>query len=63
VGAIANEADIPGRSIGAIEIYDGFSFVDVPSNQAEHILRALRQTTIRNHRVTASVAKPTRTER
>ncbi len=60
VGAIANEADIPGRSIGAIELYDGFSLVDVPSNQAQHILQALKKTTIRNHKVTASIAKPTK---
>ncbi len=58
VGAIANEADIPGRSIGAIELYDGFTLVDVPSNQAQHILRALKRTTIRNQKITASVARP-----
>jgi ATP-dependent RNA helicase DeaD len=58
VGAIANEADIPGRSIGAIELYDGFSFVDVPSNRSAQVLRALKQTTIRNQKVSASVAKP-----
>lgn len=58
VGAIANEADIPGRSIGAIEIYDRFSLVDVPSNHVERVLRALKQTTIRGQKITASIAKP-----
>ncbi len=58
VGAIANEADIPGRSIGAIELYDGFSFVDVPGNQTEHILSALKQTQIRGRKINASIAKP-----
>lgn len=58
VGAIANEADIPGRSIGAIEIYDRFSLVDVPGNHVERVLRALKQTTIRGQKITASIAKP-----
>lgn len=57
VGAIANEADIPGRSIGSIEIYDHFSLVDVPSNQAQHVLTALKSTRIRNHKITVMLAK------
>jgi ATP-dependent RNA helicase DeaD len=63
VGAIANEADIPGRSIGAIELYDHFSLVDVPSNKAEHVLRALKRTMIRNHKISPSIAKPERAGR
>jgi ATP-dependent RNA helicase DeaD len=58
VGAIANEADIPGRSIGAIELYDHFSFVDVPSRESEKVLRALKQTTIRNRKIAPSIARP-----
>jgi ATP-dependent RNA helicase DeaD len=58
VGAIANEADIPGRSIGAIEIYDYFTLVDVPSGDAKKVLRALKDTRIRNRRVTIDIAKP-----
>ncbi len=30
VGAIANEAQIPGKSIGVIEIKDTYSFVEIP---------------------------------
>jgi ATP-dependent RNA helicase DeaD len=59
VGAIANEADIPGRSIGAIEIYDRFSLVDIPSHQANKVLRALKETWIRNQKVMPSLTKPT----
>jgi ATP-dependent RNA helicase DeaD len=58
VGAIANEADIPGRSIGAIEIYDYFTLVDVPTGDAKKVLRALKDTRIRNRRVTVDIAKP-----
>jgi ATP-dependent RNA helicase DeaD len=60
VGAIANEAGIPGRAIGAIELFERFSFVEVPGQQAERVLRALKQTTIRGRKISPSVAKPRR---
>ncbi len=60
VGAIANEANIPGRLIGAIELLDRFSFVEVPANQAERVLRALKRTTIRGRKISPSIAKPRR---
>jgi len=60
VGAIANEAGIPGRSIGAIELFERFSFVEVPSNHSERVLRALKRTTIRGRKITPSLAKPRR---
>ncbi|HEX6289907.1 MAG TPA: DEAD/DEAH box helicase [Herpetosiphonaceae bacterium] len=60
VGAIANEAGIPGRSIGAIELFERFSFVEVPSNHAERVTRALKRTTIRGRKIAPSVAKPRR---
>ena len=47
VGAIANEAGIGGRAVGSIEISDAFSIVEVPEEAAEHIIRALRATTIK----------------
>ncbi|HYF24952.1 MAG TPA: DEAD/DEAH box helicase [Baekduia sp.] len=42
VGAICGESRLEGRDIGAIQITDGFSLVDVPENAAEHVIRALR---------------------
>jgi ATP-dependent RNA helicase DeaD len=60
VGAIANEASISGRAIGVIELFERFSFVEVPSNQSEQVLRALNRTTIRGRKIAASVAKPRR---
>jgi ATP-dependent RNA helicase DeaD len=55
VGAIANEAGIGGRSIGAIEIGDRFSTVEVPADRAEAIIRALRKTTIRGRSVAVRI--------
>ncbi|MFL5575690.1 MAG: DEAD/DEAH box helicase [Gemmatimonadaceae bacterium] len=52
VGAIANEAGIDSSAIGAIEIADRFSLVEVPDEIAEEIIGALRGTTIKGKRVT-----------
>jgi ATP-dependent RNA helicase DeaD len=60
VGAIANEAGLPGNSIGAIELYDHFSFVEVPENSTDRVLKALKRTNIRNHKVSPSIARPRR---
>ena len=60
VGAIANEAGIPGRAIGAIELFEHFALVEVPSNAAEKVLRALRHTTIRGRKIAPSIARPPR---
>jgi len=57
VGAIANEADLPGYAIGAIEIHGHYSTVDVPSKQVPHLLLALKNTSIRNHKINISIAK------
>jgi ATP-dependent RNA helicase DeaD len=53
VGAIANEAGIDSKDIGAIEITDRFSLVEVPDDAADDIIRALSGTTIRGKRVAA----------
>jgi ATP-dependent RNA helicase DeaD len=58
VGAIANEAGISGRDIGAIDIYDNFSFVEVPRQQAGQVMDALGRSGIRGRRVPVSVAVP-----
>jgi len=60
VGAIANEAGIPGRAIGAIELFERFALVEVPGNLTEKVLRALSRTTIRGRKITPSVARPQR---
>jgi ATP-dependent RNA helicase DeaD len=52
VGAIANEARISSKEIGAIEIADRFSLVEVPNASANAIIAALRGTTIRGKQPT-----------
>ncbi len=51
VGAIANEVGIDAGAIGAIQIADGYSTVEVPEEIAEDIITALRSTTIKGKRV------------
>jgi ATP-dependent RNA helicase DeaD len=51
VGAIANEAGLSGGDIGAIQIADGFSLVDVPADAADRVISALRGATIRGQKV------------
>jgi ATP-dependent RNA helicase DeaD len=51
VGAIANEAHIPSAAIGAIEIADRFSLVEVPADEAERVIKALRGTTLRGKKI------------
>jgi ATP-dependent RNA helicase DeaD len=60
VGAIANEANIPGRAIGAIELFEHFSFVEVPNNLFDRVMRSLKRTTIRGRKISPSIAKPRR---
>ena len=51
VGAITNEAGVPGSVIGAIRIDDGFSLVDVNAAVADQVVRALRDATIRGRKL------------
>ncbi|GII87505.1 DEAD-box ATP-dependent RNA helicase CshA [Sphaerisporangium siamense] len=52
VGAIANESRLSGRDIGAIEIADRFSLVEVPQQAADDVIASLRQSTIKGRKVT-----------
>jgi ATP-dependent RNA helicase DeaD len=58
VGAIANEANIPGRSIGSIDIFDSYSFVEVPGEDSQRIIDALSQSGIKGKYVNVEVARP-----
>ncbi|GAB3559136.1 DEAD/DEAH box helicase [Spirosoma fluminis] len=57
VGAIAGEANIPGSSIGSIDIFDKFTYVDVPKDMANVVLDAMEGNTIKGRRVNVEVAR------
>ena len=52
VGAIAGESYLSGRDIGAIEIADRFSLVEVPETAADDVVAALRQVSIKGRKTT-----------
>jgi ATP-dependent RNA helicase DeaD len=51
VGAITGEAGIQARSLGAIEIGDRSSYIEVPETLADDIIAAIKGTTIRGKKV------------
>jgi len=53
VGAIANETSLSGRDIGAIEITDNFSLVEIPESAMDEVVTALRGTRIKGNKVKA----------
>ena len=50
VGAITGEAGLAGRDVGAIEIGDRFSLVEVPTESVNKVIDALKGTTIKGKR-------------
>jgi ATP-dependent RNA helicase DeaD len=56
VGAIASEAGIPGRSIGAIDIRQKETYVDVKEMHVERVLRQTSRFTLRGQLVKLMVA-------
>ena len=52
VGAITGETRLGGREIGAIEIADRFSLVEVPETAVDEVVKALRTTTIKGRKAT-----------
>ncbi len=57
VSTVAIEADIPARDIGLINIYDKFSFVEVPEDVAEKVIGAMDRNYIKKYRVNVEPAK------
>lgn len=57
VGAIAGETGISGRTIGGIDIFDNFSFVDVPSKDAAHVIDVMNANTIKGKIVNIELSK------
>jgi ATP-dependent RNA helicase DeaD len=51
VGAFTNEAGISSRDLGAIEIADRFSLVEVPDAVADDVIAAMRRATLRGQKV------------
>lgn len=57
VGAIAGECGIPGKSIGDIDIYDDYTFLDVPKKYVKDILKGMKGKKIKKVSVKVERAK------
>ena len=58
VGAIAGEANIPGSSIGKVEIRDTFSIVEVPGDAAARVIQALNGTSMKGRSLRVDYDRP-----
>jgi ATP-dependent RNA helicase DeaD len=58
VGAIANEAGVPGSVVGAIQISDDFALVDVQAAVVDAVAHALRGARIRGQQVQVRRERP-----
>ncbi len=54
---IADESGIPGNIIGLINIYDRFTFVEVPEEYANRVLSCMHQNMIKGRKVSVEPAK------
>lgn len=57
VGAIAGETGIAGNAIGSIDIYDKFSFVEVPKTDVKKVLEGMDNNSIKGKKVNIEIAK------
>ena len=51
VGAIAGESGMPGQLVGSIEMYDNYTFVEVPADYADAVLEAMQNVKIRGRNI------------
>lgn len=57
VGAIANEAGIEGRLIGSVDIFDSFTYVEIPESQAQRVLERMDKRVIKGKSISIEKAK------
>jgi ATP-dependent RNA helicase DeaD len=59
VGSIANEAGLSGRDIGPIEIRDTVTYVGVPADAAEHVIKSVARARFRGKAVNLRIDRST----
>ena len=57
VGAIANEAGIEGRLIGSVDIFDSFTFVEIPESHATRVMEKMEKRMIKGRAISMVPAK------
>lgn len=56
LGALAGESKIPGKVIGSIDMYDKYTFVEVPREYAKEVLKAMQHAKIKGKSVAVEPA-------
>ena len=56
LGAVAGEAKIPGNLVGAIDMYDNYTFVEVPKEYGRDVLKAMKNVKIKGKPVNVEPA-------
>ncbi len=57
VGAITNEAGVPGSAVGAIQLFDDYALVDVQQDLARNVAHALRAAKIKGRKLPVREAR------
>jgi ATP-dependent RNA helicase DeaD len=57
LGAFTGESGISGSSIGQIDMYDKFSFVEVDKKVADTVVESMHNNTIKGNKVAVDFAK------
>ncbi len=60
VGAIAGETGIKGQLIGTIDIFDKYTFVEVPKKYVNDVVQAMKKASIKGRKINIEPAKPKR---
>ena len=60
LGAIAGESGMPGRLVGCIDMYDKYTFVEVPRENARDVLNAMDHAKIKGKLINIEPANPGR---
>ena len=56
LGAIAGESGMPGKLVGTIDMYDKYTFVEVPMEYAANVIKAMTKAKIKGKSVSIEPA-------
>ena len=60
LGAVAGETSMPGKLVGAIDMYDKYTFVEVPREYAREVLNAMAKVKIKGKSINIEPANAKR---
>ena len=56
LGAVAGESGMPGGLVGAIDMFDKYTFVEVPREYGREVLNGMKHAKIKGHSVSMEPA-------